>query len=110
VEIRYVGTRNLNGSATENWNEFNLVENNFLNEFRSAQANLQANMAAGRGASIAYMGPNTGTAPLPIYLAYFTGSKDSNNSAAYTGTNWSNNDYGRMATYNPQPNLSASTT
>ena len=50
VEIRYVGTRLRNGWATENWNEINIYENGFLDEFRLAQANLRANIAAGRGA------------------------------------------------------------
>lgn len=33
--------------------------------------NLQANIAAGRGANFRYYGPGTGTSPLPITLAYF---------------------------------------
>ena len=32
-----------------NYNEINIIENGFLNEFRLAQQNLQANIAAGRG-------------------------------------------------------------
>ena len=54
VEVRYVGTRarpwrtaDDNGGADLNYNEFNIVENGFLNEFRRAQGNLQANIAAG---------------------------------------------------------------
>ncbi|HEX6974205.1 MAG TPA: hypothetical protein VF147_07385, partial [Vicinamibacterales bacterium] len=72
VEARYVGTRSLQGWTEYNFNEVNIVENGFLDEFRMAQANLQANIAAGRGATFAYTGV-PGTSPLPIFLAYFTG-------------------------------------
>ena len=40
-----------------------------FNEFRQAQKNLAANIAAGRGNSFAYFGAGTGTAPLPPRLA-----------------------------------------
>ena len=40
-------------------------------EFRQAQRNLQANIAAARGNTFAYSA--AGTAPLPIFLAYFNG-------------------------------------
>ena len=60
---------------TNNYNEINIIENGFLDEFKLAMANLQANNAAGgtRAGSFAYFGPGTGTAPLPIFLAYFNG-------------------------------------
>ena len=73
-EARYVGTRSLQSWQTYNYNELNIVENGFLNEFRQAQANLPANIAAGRGNSFAYTGV-AGTAPLPIFLAYFNGQR-----------------------------------
>ena len=73
VEIRYVGTRSRDGWTTYNYNEANIVDNGFLDEFRAAQANLQANIAAGRGANFRYFGAGTGTSPLPIYLAFFSG-------------------------------------
>ncbi len=77
IDIRYVGTRLVNGWTTENWNEINVFENGFLDEFKLAQANLRAHVAAGCGTSgspacsFAYRGPGTGTSPLPTYLAYF---------------------------------------
>ena len=111
-EVRYIGTRAQDQRATENWNEVNLVENGFLNEFKAAQANLYANIGAGRGQTIAYFGPGTGTAPLPIYLAYFTGLKSTaaGSAASYTGTNWSNATIvGRFAQLNPNPAASAGT-
>src|SRR5262249_6723297 len=74
LEARYVGARNLRGWTTYNLNEVNIVENGFLEEFKRAQANLQANIAAGRGNNFRYFGPGTGTSPLPIYLAYFSGA------------------------------------
>ena len=74
VEARYVGTRSDSGSwQTYDYNELNIVENGFLNEFRLAQANLQANIAAGRGSHVPLLRAGTGTSPLPIFLAYFTG-------------------------------------
>ena len=76
IEARYVGARNLRGWTTYNLNEVNIVENGFLDEFKRAQANLQANIAAGRGNNFRYFGPGTGTSPLPIYLAYFSGKVD----------------------------------
>ena len=39
-----------------NYNEVNIIENGFLNEFKLAQANLQANIAAGKGSTFAYTG------------------------------------------------------
>lgn len=72
-DLRYVGTRSRNLWRVYNYNEVNIVENGFLNEFRLAQQNLRANIAAGRGANFRYFGPGTGTSPLPIFLAYFAG-------------------------------------
>jgi hypothetical protein len=104
VEVRYVGTRNLKGWTTENWNEINIYENGFLDEFKRAQANLRANIAANRGATFAYMGPGTGTAPLPTYLAYFSGRTDASNTAAYSSTNWANSAWtGHLGEYEPDP-------
>jgi hypothetical protein len=106
VEIRYLGTRGRNLIEIEDWNELNIVENGFLEEFKLAQANLLANVAAGRGATIAHTG--AGTSPLPTYLAYFTGSHRATDPAAYTGTPWTNGTIvGRFAPLNPNPSASA---
>jgi hypothetical protein len=104
-EIRYVGTRSLHSWQTYNYNETNIVENNFLNEFRQAQRNLQANIAAGRGNTFQYTGA-AGTAPLPIFLAHFQGlpSSRANDPTAYTGTNWTNATFHAfLAEMNPNP-------
>jgi len=122
IEIRYTGNRGDNEWSTLNYNCVNsasggctslrgenLIPNGFLNEFKLAQANLQANNASGnasRAGSFAYFGPGTGTSPLPIYLAYLNGSGDYGNPAAYTSasTTWANATIaGRLAAPNPNP-------
>lgn len=47
LEVRYVGNQSRLAWRTSNLNEVNIFENGFLNEFRSAQRNLQINQAAG---------------------------------------------------------------
>jgi Carboxypeptidase regulatory-like domain/TonB dependent receptor-like, beta-barrel len=110
VEARYVGTRGVDQWSTLDYNETNILENGFFNEFKLAMANFQANNAAGgtRAGSFAYFGPGTGTAPLPTYLAYIGGRSDATNAAAYTGTTWTNTALtGDMGRTNPQPFNSA---
>ncbi len=119
LEVRYVGTRGRDswrtnvdgnngaaaGAGTLNFNEFNIYENGFVNEFRLAQANLQANIAAGRGATFAYTGA-AGTQPLPTFAAFFNGVSSANagNTALYTGTNWTNQTFlNFLAARNPNP-------
>ena len=48
LEVRYVGTRGVNQWSTLNYNERNVIENGFLDEFKLAMANLQANNARRR--------------------------------------------------------------
>lgn len=72
-EIRYVGNRGHKLWRQIDLNEINIVENGVYNEWKLAQANLLANTANGRGLNFRYFGPGTGTNPLPITLAYFTG-------------------------------------
>ena len=113
IDIRYVGTRLVNGWTTENWNEINVFENGFLDEFKLAQANLRAHVAAGCGTagnaacSFAYRGPGTGTSPLPTYLAYFAGFLPTRASdvASYTGvTQFTNSAWtGHLGEYEPDP-------
>ena len=105
VEARYVGSKSLQSWQTYNYNEVNIVENGFLNEFRVAQANLTANQAAGRGNTFAYTGV-AGTSPLPIFLAHFNARPASaaGTPGNYTGTNWTNTTFlGYLAKYNPTP-------
>ena len=107
VEARYVGTRSLQSWQTYNYNEINIVENGFLNEFRLAQQNLEANRAANLGNTFRYTGA-PGTSPLPIFLAHFQGlpASAAGNPASYstTNANWTNNTFlGYLAKYNPTP-------
>ncbi|HEU4933404.1 MAG TPA: TonB-dependent receptor [Pyrinomonadaceae bacterium] len=86
VEARYVGTRGRNLWRRYGLNEVNILENGFLSEFRQAQSNLAANIAAGRGNTYAFFGAGTGTQPLPIMLGFFTGDRsNANSAAAYAG-------------------------
>ena len=126
VEIRYVGNRGDNEWGSINYNcqtsnasgctairGENLVANGFMDEFKLAMRNLQANNASGvasRAGSFAYFGAGTGTSPLPIYLAYLNGSRDAGNPAAYTNAanTWANATIaGRLAAPNPNPNAAA---
>ena len=105
VEVRYVGTRGHGEWANLNQNEFNIVENGFLKEFRQAQANLKANIAAGQGNTFAYTGV-AGTAPLPVFLAFFNGLNAANagSPSSYAGGNWTSATFlGYLSPLNPQP-------
>lgn len=115
AEARFIHTtsfdnltlRNLAGAL--NYNEINIVENKFMNEFRLAQANLVANIAAGRGSTFAYTGA-PGTSPLPIFLANINGSAAATNPANYTGTNWTNTTLVQsLYSLNPNPQTAAAT-
>ena len=75
LEVRYVGNTNVAGWTTWNMNNtanWNIIENGFYDEFRKGQANLLANLKAGKGSTFAYTGA-AGTSPLPIFMAYFAG-------------------------------------
>lgn len=106
AEVRYVGTRARNQWTTYNYNELNIIENGVLNEFKLAQANLQANIAAGRGGNFRYYGAGTGTSPLPIFLAYASGVSAANagDAARYTSALFTNAAFlNPLAKYNPNP-------
>lgn len=108
IEARYLGARSADSWRTDNYNEVNIIENGFLDEFKLAMANLQANNAAGgtRAGSFAYFGSGTGTVPLPIMLAYFNGvsASGAGNAAAYTSTNFRSATYvDTLARFNPHP-------
>ena len=107
IEARYVGTRSLQSWQTYNFNETNIVENNFLSEFRLAQENLMANVAAGRGNNFRYFGAGTGTSPLPIFVAYFSGRTDAGNpgtGGAYGSSLFASSTFvNELARFNPDP-------
>jgi hypothetical protein len=107
VEVRYIGNQNVGGWTTSNLNDasnWNIRENGFYEEYRAAQRNLAANIAAGRGTTFAFTGA-PGTAPLPIFMAYFHGiplnDARNQNAANYTSANFSNSAwYNQLAIYN----------
>jgi hypothetical protein len=114
LEVRYVGNRNHHAWAAEDWNEETLFENGFIDEFKAAQANLAAHVAQGCAAtgtcSFAYRGPGTGTAPLPIYLAYFQGldASRAGTAASYTSANFRSSAWtGHLGYYKPDPDDAA---
>ena len=114
LEARYIRTdsyggwtlRNLSGAL--NYNEINIVENKFIDEFRVAQANLVANIAAGKGSTFAYTGV-PGTSPLPIFLANLNASSAATDTSKYTGLGWTNTTLVQsMFALNPNPQTAAS--
>lgn len=119
ISVRYIGTRARDLWTEYNYNESNILENGFIDEFRSAQANLQAHIAAGCGGSgqpacsFAYRGPGTGTVPLPIYLAFFTGTPvaQAGNADLYrsVGGFTSSNFINPLSQFNPNPFTPAGT-
>jgi len=82
VELRYQGNKGYKAWTTENWNATNVYETGWLTgtrgvglpdgEFEKAEANLRANVIAGKGSTMAYTGA-PGTVPLPIMLAHLNG-------------------------------------
>lgn len=105
VEARYVGSRSRDAWAVRNFNEVNIFENKFIDEFRQAQANLAANIAGGKGATFAYTGV-AGTAPLPTLLAFLNGkgAGQASSTDSYTGTNWTSATLQAfLAARNPNP-------
>ncbi len=106
VEVRWVGTRGTPLWGVEDYNEIDVFQNGFYNEFRLAMVNLEKNLAAGRGATFAYFGPGTGTSPLPVYLAYLNGQAPTaaGNPSAYAGADWQNLTLiSRLSLYNADP-------
>jgi hypothetical protein len=105
VEVRYVGNRGKNLWRQHNINELNTIENGFAAEYRLAQQNLIANLAAGRGTTFAYFGAGTGTSPLPIMLSYFNtaATYDPSNPARYNSTLFVNTTLtAQLSVNNPQ--------
>jgi hypothetical protein len=102
-EARYVGNRNTNTWAEEDWNERSVFGSGFYEEFKLAQRNVSANIAAGLGSrGFAYTGA-PGTSPLPIHFAYLQGAGNANNAALYTSTNFTNQAFvNRFSALRPQ--------
>ncbi len=106
LEVRYVGNYYERNVVQRGLNEINIVENGFLNEFLLAQQNLRTNVAAGRGSNFRYYGPGSGTSPLPIMLAYFSGlpASQAGDPARYTSTNFTSGTFlTPLGLQNPAP-------
>lgn len=93
-EARYVGNRAKDQWRTWNLNELNTIENGLAAEFRLAQANLLANVAAGRGQNFRYFGPGTGTSPLPIFAGFIAACTNPSLLTCYSSTNFGLNTAG----------------
>ena len=85
-EIRYVGNRGYNLWRSYDFNEVNIFENGFLDEFRHAQRNLEINVANGRTGFANNNLP--GQFALPIFEAAF-GPRGSQPALA-TGSSYTN--------------------
>lgn len=72
IEIRYSANKAIKLYRAVDFNEINIFENGFLNEFRNAQINLAA-----RGGS-SFQPGCVGCVPLPIFSAFFVGATSSN--------------------------------
>ncbi len=92
VEVRYVGNHAIKVFRAVDFNEVNIFENGFLNEFTNAQKNLAAN----GGTSFASGAP--GTVALPTLNTLFNGLTAANGFGSSTFiTNLNNNNVGAMA-------------
>ena len=112
LEVRYVGTRHLQGWGTVQLStRATSSTNGFINEFRQAQANLQANIAAGRGNTFAYTGaPGTGSAADLSSPTSTARRRAGRRHAKYTGANWTNTNFTNpLAVDNPNPFTPAGT-
>ncbi|PYT03595.1 MAG: hypothetical protein DMF60_17845 [Acidobacteria bacterium] len=94
IEIRYAGNHAIKIYRAPNYNEINIFENGFLQEFKNAQANLIARGGASFAPGAA------GTVALPIFSALFTGLSATSSSGFASSTFISklqNNNIGTMA-------------
>jgi hypothetical protein len=70
LEVRYVGNESHRGWRRINYNEVNIFENGFLQEFQNAQNNLKINGSNGFPNTFQFKGL-PGEVPLPIFDAAF---------------------------------------
>ncbi|HEY5883954.1 MAG TPA: carboxypeptidase-like regulatory domain-containing protein [Pyrinomonadaceae bacterium] len=97
-EIRYAANHAIKVYRAVDFNEVNIFENGFLNEFLRAQGNLAINAANGVS-SFANLFPGQGTVPLPIFSSFFaTGVSAANGFQNATFiSNLNNNNVGSIA-------------
>jgi hypothetical protein len=91
-EVRYVGNHAVKIFRAVNFNEVNIFENGFLQEFVNAQRNLTAN------GGLSFAPGAAGTVPLPIFNVLFAGLTAGNGYGNATLiNNLTNNNIGTMA-------------
>ena len=98
LEVRYVANHAVKLYRAVDYNEVNIFENGFLQEFLRAQRNLAINAANGSPNNFGNVNPGAGTVPLPIFSAFFVGASAAN---AFQNTNFisnlNNNNVGGIA-------------
>ena len=77
IEVRYAGNHAVKIYRAVDYNETNIFENGFLQEFLNAQKNLAINVAAAPN-SPSFAPGRPGTVALPIFGALFTGVSTAN--------------------------------
>ncbi len=70
-EVRYSANRAIKVYRAVDFNEVNIFENGFLQEFLRAQSNLAINAANGSPNNFGNLNPALGTVPLPIFSSFF---------------------------------------
>jgi len=77
-EIRYAANHAIKVFRAVDFNEINIFENGFLQEFVRAQSNLAINAANGSPNNFGNLFPGSGTVPLPIFTSFFAGASAAN--------------------------------
>jgi len=77
-EVRYSANHAVKLYRAVDFNEINIFENGFLQEFLRAQSNLAINAANGSPNNFGNLFPGSGTVPLPIFSRFFTGATAAN--------------------------------
>ncbi|MGI9067586.1 MAG: TonB-dependent receptor [Pyrinomonadaceae bacterium] len=98
-EVRYSANHGVKLYRAVDFNEINIFENGFLQEFVRAQSNLAINAANGAPNNFGNLFPALGTAPLPIFSRFFaTGVSAANGfqNAAFI-SHLNNNNVGSIA-------------
>ena len=105
IDVRYVGTRLVNGWTTENWNEINVFENGFLDEFKLAQANLRAHVAAGPRQLVRLSRPrHRHVAPADLPRLLQRPARGAGECVRYTSTQFTNSAWtGHLGSIEPDP-------
>lgn len=78
LEVRYVANRAVKLFRAVDFNEVNIFENGFLQEFLRAKSNLAINAANGSPNNFGNLNPGAGTVPLPIFSQFFVGASAGN--------------------------------